>query len=498
MPPPAHVELHFEHGTLVAPALPDDVQLQAMFVHDARTGVFRAPAWRYRDIAMHLHRSKASWTDRARGFEPLALPLREPLTPFPYQQAALEAWVAAGKRGTVVLPTGAGKTMLAVMAMAAAGRPTLVVVPTISLMFQWREVLQRWFAAPVGLVGGGESDRQPITVTTYDSAALHTEFNGHRFGLVVFDEVHHLPSPTYRFIAEGSLAPFRLGLTATLERADGGERVVAELVGPVVHQVGIELLEGSYLAPYELVSVEVALNEDELARYTELRGRYLAFLRSEGISMGSPDGWRNFIIRASRSEEGRRAFAAYREQRRIALTSQAKIDALWEIVRRHRQERVIVFTEDNETVHRLSRWLLAPSITHHTAGPERQATLEAFSRGDWPVLLTSKVLNEGVDVPEANVGVVLSGSGSVREHVQRLGRILRRREGKRAVLYEICSANTAEGNISERRRQHRAYQRPAAVPDSEGPGEAGVPRPDQPGAGDAGPGAARDGPGGDG
>lgn len=474
MPSPP-VELHFQHGTLVAAALPDDEALRAHFTIDARTAAHRAPAWKYREIALHLHHGGSAWVDRARQFEPLTLELRAPLEPFPYQQAALEAWRQAGKRGTVVLPTGAGKTILAVLAIAAAGRPTLVVVPTISLMHQWRDVLRKWFDVPIGLVGGGESDRQPLTVTTYDSAALHTEFNGHRFGLLVFDECHHLPSPTYRFIAEGSIAPFRLGLSATLERTDGGERIVEQLVGPVVHRVGIETLEGSYLAPYETVPIDVELDEEELARYTALRQRYLEFLRSDGIAMGAPDGWRRFIIRASQSEHGRAAFAAYREQRRIALTCRAKLDALWSVLVKHRGERIIVFTEDNETVFRLSRWLLAPAITHHTSGPERQATLEAFARGDWPVLLTSKVLNEGVDVPEATVGVVLSGNGSVREHVQRLGRILRRREGKRAVLYEICSANTAEGGISERRRQHRAYQRPAAVSDPQGPGAPDVP-----------------------
>ncbi len=474
MTPTRTTELLFEHGTLVAPDLPEDAALRAMFVSDPRTRVFRAPGWKYRAIATHLHRAGHAWNDRARQFEPHPLKIDSPLAPFPHQQAALDAWLAAGKRGTVVLPTGAGKTLLAVLAMQATGRPTLVVVPTLSLMHQWQEVLQKWFAEPVGLLGGGTSDRRPVTVTTYDSAALHIEFHGNRFGLLVFDECHHLPSPSYRFIAEGSIAPYRLGLTATLERTDGGERIVSELVGPVVHQVGIEALEGEYLAPYELVSIEVPLTEEEQSRYTALRGRYLDFIRSEGIAMGSPGGWRQFIIRSSRSEEGRAAFTAYREQRRIALTGSAKLEALWRVLVKHRGERCIVFTEDNETVHRLSRWLLAPSITHHTPPAERQSILSAFAAGRWPVLLTSKVLNEGVDVPEANVGIVLSGSGSVREHVQRLGRILRRREGKRAVLYEICSANTAEGGISERRRQHRAYQRPAPVPDSAVAGEAGA------------------------
>ncbi len=478
--PQRPVELHFEHGTLVAPALPPSVDAVACgFVYDDRTGVHRAPAWRYRDVVLHLHRSKIPYVDKAKGFEPLDLPLREQVHPFPYQQAALDAWLLE-KRGVVVLPTGAGKTILAILALSRVSRPALVVVPTLSLMYQWKKELERFFHAPVGLIGGGHHDRELLTVTTYDSAALHTEFYGNRFGLLIFDECHHLPSPTNRFIAEGSIAPFRLGLTATLERTDGGEKIIFDLVGPVCHSVGIEVLEGKYLADYTVERLEVPLTADEEERYQTMRDLYVSFLRSERISMGNADGWRQFIMRSQRTAEGRRAFAAYRDQRRIALTSRSKLQALWEILVRHRRDRIIVFTEDNETVYKLSRWLLAPAITHHTTGPERLAILEAFARGDWPILLTSKVLNEGVDVPEANVGVILSGSGSVREHVQRLGRILRRRPDKRATLYEICSAGTAESGISERRRQHRAYQRPVAVPDTQRPGHAPVPEPAQP------------------
>jgi superfamily II DNA or RNA helicase len=422
--PQRTLNLLFDHGTLVATTLPEShASLAAAFVYDDRTSVYRAAAWRYRDVILQLRRDRLPYVDGAKAFEPLPLPLREAITPFPYQQEALDAWQAAGSRGVVVLPTGAGKTVLAVLAMAQTGRPTLVVVPTLALMYQWRDVLNRYFDTAVGLLGGGEKDRQAVTVTTYDSAALQMEFYGHRFGLLIFDECHHLPSPTYRFIAEGSIAPFRLGLTATLERTDGGERIIEQLVGPVCHRVDIDALEGKYLAPYEVHQIEVDLTDDELERYQTLRAVYLDFLRAEKIAMSAPDGWRQFIIRSQRSAEGRAAFAAYREQRRIALTSHMKLEELWNIVLRHRHERIIVFTEDNETVHRLSRALLMPAITHLTPGPERLAILGAFARGDWPVLLTSKVLNEGVDVPEANVGVVLSGSGSVREHVQRLARI---------------------------------------------------------------------------
>ena len=136
------------------------------------------------------------------------------------------------------------------------------------------------------------------------------------------------------------------------------------------------------------------------------------------------------------------------------------MDALWELLLKHRHDRMIVFTDDNETVYRLSRRFLLPAITHRTKPEERLSILQGLAAGTYVAVLTSRVLNEGVDVPDANIGVVLSGSGSVREHVQRLGRILRKRPDKRAILYEICSAATAEQAISERRRQHQVYQRP--------------------------------------
>lgn len=438
--------------------LPEDGPLRALFQRDGRTGVFRAAAYRYREAVLRLVALKAPYEDRAKAFEPLEVSLSIPITPHPHQREALQAWLRAGKRGLVELPTGAGKTLLAVLAIAETKRPTLVVVPTLDLMVQWQGVLAKHLGVEVGMLGGGQSDRRPITVTTYDSAAAQTEFHGNRFGLLVCDECHHLPAPSYRFIAEGSLAPFRLGLSATLARADGGERVCEELLGPLVHQSAITDLRGEYLAPYEVVRREVPLLPDEQRRYDEARARYLAFIRQKGIRFDAPNGWARFLMETHRSEEGRAAYRAYREQRRIALTSSAKVGELWRILREHREERTIVFTEDNETVYALARWLLLPALTHHTPVPERKALLAAFAAGKLPALLTSRVLNEGVDVPDASVGVVLSGSGSVREHVQRLGRLLRLRPGKRARLYELCSANTAEAGISERRRQHHAYQ----------------------------------------
>lgn len=462
------VELHYDHGTLVVPILVPGAEVMShLLTPDPRTGTHRAPGWRYRDLVLGWKRAGVPFVDKARRFEPLELEVTSPFEPFPHQSEALERWVAGGSRGVVELPTGAGKTLLAVMAIAKTRRPALVVVPTIDLMVQWQSVLAERFGMEVGTIGGGTSERRAVTVITYDSAVNQIEFLGDAFGLLVVDECHHLPAPAYRFIAEAAIAPFRLGLSATVARADGGERAIFDLLGPLVHQVGIEELEGEYLAPYEVRSVPVRLTEEEQARYDEARSRYLTFYRASGVSFSAQGGFGRFIALAHQSEEGRLAYRAFREQRRIALTSSGKLEALWKVLLEHRGERILVFTEDTETVYRLSRQFFIPAITHQTRPEERKALLAGFAAGEIEVLLAAKVLNEGVDVPEARIGVVLSGSGSVREHVQRLGRILRKAPGKRAILYEIYTEVAAEMGISERRRQHGAYQK-AVGPGADG------------------------------
>src|SRR4029077_17205332 len=142
------------------------------------------------------------------------------------------------------------KTFVAVLAIAKAGRPCLVVTPTIDLLNQWFSELSAAFQVPIGLLGGGHYDIQPLTVTTYDSAYIHLERWGNKFGLLVCDECHHLPGPSYQLIAAGSIAPYRMGLTATPERADGQEALLPELLGPIVYRREITQLAGEFLAEY--------------------------------------------------------------------------------------------------------------------------------------------------------------------------------------------------------------------------------------------------------
>ncbi len=160
---------------------------------------------------------------------------------------------------------------------------------------------------------------------------------------------------------------------------------------------------------------------------------------------------------------GKAAMEAYREQKSLAQSGEGKIIELWRILQSHPDERIIVFTNDNATAYEIGRRYILPVLTHLTRPKERKKMLEAFRSGEIDVLVTSKVLNEGVDVPEASIGIVISGSGAVREHVQRLGRILRHKEGKRATLYEVLSKDTGEIYINKRRKNHHAYQRPTEI-----------------------------------
>jgi len=459
------LRLEFDRGTLILRLgdddLPEGLELPG-FTFDRRVRRLRAPGWRYREALTALHRAGVDYEDAAKDYPRLELASRLVREPFPYQKEAVDTWVERGRRGLVVLPTGAGKTFVAQLVIERIGRGTLVVVPTIDLMQQWYGVLSTAFDVEVGLVGGGYHEPGPLTVTTYDSAYIHMDRLGARFGLVVFDECHHLPGPAYATAAESMIAPFRLGLTATPEREDGGHRQYERLVGPVVYRRDIQELAGEYLSDYEVETLKVSLSEEERDRYASERAIYLDFVERSGIRLGGRRGWQEFLRQTSRSEEGRRAFLAYRAQKTIAQASEAKLRLLERLLESHRRDRVLIFTSDNETVYRISRRFLVPAITHQTRVKERREILERFNEGTYPFLVTSKVLNEGVDVPAANVGVVLSGSGSVREHVQRLGRILRRGEGKRAVLYEVIAEDTAEEYVSSRRRRHGAYGHSAA------------------------------------
>jgi DNA or RNA helicases of superfamily II len=186
--------------------------------------------------------------DAARAYPDLDLMPALHIEPRDYQQAALDVWIAHDRRGSVVLPTGSGKTFLGLQAIADAGVSALVVTPTIDLMNQWHATLTNAFGdqlpEPIGVLGGGSHNVTAITVTTYDSAYRYINEYGDQFGLLVVDEEHHLPAPTYQQIPEMTIAPYRLGLTATYERPDGKHELLEDRLGPVVYREDVDELAG--------------------------------------------------------------------------------------------------------------------------------------------------------------------------------------------------------------------------------------------------------------
>ena len=454
----ANFALRFESGTLILEDANETDFVPKAFVWDTRTRHFRAPAFKYREIVKDFIRAKTVYEDFAKKYDKFDFRQKFQLNPRPYQTASIEAWRQNERCGVIVLPTGAGKTHAATLAIEMCGRQTLVVVPTLDLMNQWYDLLLSTFNAEIGLIGGGFYDIGAITVTTYASAYRHQERIGNQFGLIIFDECHHLPSEGYKYAAEFAIAPFRLGLSATPDRADGNDSLLEELVGKFVYRLEAQQLAGEYLADYTLERIEVEMTDEERKLYKNERGIFRDFIRTKNISFGSIDGWKTFVMHSARSEDGRRAMKAYRSSKKIALGTDAKLRVLQDLLVRHRRDKVLIFTHENEMVYQISNDFLIPAITHETNVKERRFWLEALNKGDVLALATSKVLNEGVNIPDASVAIILSGSGSSREHIQRLGRILRKKENKQAILYEIVTRDTTEENISQRRTDARQFQ----------------------------------------
>lgn len=450
------IELFYESGTLIASGLPEGERPPEPFVWDGRTRQWRAPASAYREVSLSLRDSSTPHRDRAAAFEKLSLESRVAMEPRPYQRDALAAWRRADLRGVVVLPTGAGKTAVAVRAIERVGRSALIIVPTLALLKQWYSILQDAFgdSVTVGLLGGGYHEITPLTVTTYDSAYIHGERYGDRFALAVYDEVHHLPAPKNSVISKMLLAPYSLGLTATPERPDSGHELLPNLVGPVVYHLTPEDLAGTYLAPYDLVRIPVELTAHERHEYAEADAIYRDFLRKHHLSVRSPEDWQRFILVAATSHSGgREALLAARRRREIQAGAMRKGATLENLLRQHWDDRCIVFTKSVEEVYAMSRRFLIPGITFETPARERKEILDRFREGRYRAIIASDVLNEGVDVPDANVAIILAGSASHREYVQRLGRILRPKEGKRATLYELVTTATGEEFTARRRRE---------------------------------------------
>ena len=394
-----------------------------------------------------------------------------------YQHDAVRAFdrdgAATGGSGVVVLPCGAGKTVVGIEAMARLGRRTLVLTTNQTAVLQWRRELldkTRLTDDQIGEYTGRSKDVRPVTIATYQILTHRrrktdpfTHFDLFRtgdWGLVIYDEVHLLPAPVFRVTAQIQ-AVRRLGLTATLLREDGREDDVFSLIGPKRYDVPWRVLERrGFIA-------EAACTEVRLPLPRSLRERYVA--------------------------------ADRRGKFRIAAENPAKASALDALLRRHRGERVLVIAQYLDQLHRVARHVDAPLITGETPTEERRALYDAFRDGKITVLVVSKVGNFAVDLPEAAVLVQLSGTfGSRQEEAQRLGRVLRPKEdGRGARFYTLVSHGTTEEGFAQHRQlflteQGYAYDivgpegiglpadAPDSVPADVGPPDLGVDDPAPP------------------
>jgi superfamily II DNA or RNA helicase len=404
----------------------------------------------YQDILDYLKRSSLPFQDKVA--DPLPIfSLKSDIKLRLYQKEALEAWLDAGRRGVIELPTGAGKTYIALKALEKLNVSTLIVVPTLDLLDQWRRQLEVLFNTEIGIVGGGEVELKPITVSTYDSAYIRAEQLGNRFLFIIFDEVHHLPAPSYMQIAEMYIAPNRLGLTATYNREDGAHQELPRLVGGVVYQLGVDALTGKHLSPYTHEKVFVELDPEERRIYDKDYSIFRTYLQKKGIRMRSQRDFQRFIMFTGGNNEAREALLARNRAVDVALNSDSKIKVLADLLKAYGKEKIIIFTRHNKLVYRISRRFLIPAITHQTPKEERREILNAYKKDMLRAIVTSQVLDEGIDVPAASVAFIISGTGSNREYIQRLGRILRKQKGKKAKLFELVTSNTIETRISYRR-----------------------------------------------
>jgi superfamily II DNA or RNA helicase len=445
------MQLVFDRGTLVILGGPREADGLPGVIWDPRVQSWRAPAFHHQALAGELARRYPDFQDASRlGLE--MPPSTQCPSLRPYQAAALAAWECSHRRGMITLPTGAGKTRAAVAAVARTRLRTLCLVPTRVLMAQWIKVLEEAGLAPIGEYGDGSRFEHPVTVATFASALRNVETLGNRFDLLIIDEVHHFGAGAGDETLEMCTASARLGLSATVPDDPIRRARLDALVGPEIYRATVEELAGRYLAAFHLVTISVELTPGEQRAYDAESAVFRPICRAFFESAPGAS-WSDFVVASCRSDEGRRALAAWRRSRSIVRYGTAKRGVVDELLRRHRDHRVLVFAADNDTAYAVAREHLVQPITCDIGPRERTRALQRFSSGELRILVSARVLNEGIDVPAADIAIMAGGSQGSREYIQRVGRVLRPAEGKRAVVYDLVTRGTFEvGRANQHRR----------------------------------------------
>ncbi|MBF0443743.1 MAG: DEAD/DEAH box helicase family protein [Oligoflexales bacterium] len=451
---PTSPQLRFDRGTIVIDENQNNSLLSSkMAVWDERIGALRAPAYRLFDLERSFAKNSLPVSfDSSISIDNNTNGKWNRITLRPYQQEALSSWTKNGHRGIIVLPTGAGKTHLALAAASILSKRTLFLVPTRVLLDQWASQISMFYSGDIGLYGDGERTLRDITVATFSSALRNMPEIGRLFDLLVIDEVHHFGQAVQDELLEMCSAGFRLGLTATPSADINIEKKLNELIGPEIYKKTISDLSGTFLSLFEDRSFFLSLTPSESAEYERCMRLFKTVskpLRRENSSAS----WGEMIQIMGRSPEGLAALAGYRRAKALVSLTQEKFKTLLKLIEMHRGSRILIFTADTATAYRLSRFLFIPALTAGIKRKERENYIDAFKKGDITVLISCKVLNEGIDVPSAEIAIILGGSSGTREHVQRIGRILRPDPGKIAVVYELVASGTFEvGQFRKRRR----------------------------------------------
>ena len=452
--------LSFAGGTLVLSGMSAANLRQVfgrhMWTWDSRVAAWRCDALEYAAVCQAFRNCGWFYGDTVPRWDCIDWPY--PALPVlrPEQNAALAAWRAA-RRGVLVMPTGTGKTEVALAIMQQTAVATLVVAPVRDLMYQWHRRIWHALGYDAGIIGDGIYRVQPVCVTTYDSACIHMERIGACFGLIVFDECHHLPGNVRRDAARMAAATLRLGLTATLERTDGRHIDLDRLIGPVLYHLPITAVRGQTLADYDVVRIPVHLSDEEQTRYHALSAKVRRYV-AERRRVEPGFTWQDLCGQTGMDPAAREALRAYGAKKAIEDRAAEKLRVLEDLFRLHAGSSMLVFTGSNAMARDVSRRFLIPCLLNHCGKKERLDILDGVRDGVYPALVANQVLDEGVDVPEVKVAVVIGGSASTRQAKQRLGRILRRAGNARATLYEVVCAATNEEERSRLRRESDAYR----------------------------------------
>lgn len=354
--------LRFDKGTLLLESKPPP-RIASYCTWDKRAEAWRCDALYYTEVedalrevspaysTNALHRNKVNWP-----YINLP-PLRND------QECALQAWMQT-RRGVLVMPTGTGKTEVALHIMHRLSVSTLVVSPVRDLMYQWHQRIQDRLGYDAGIIGDNTFNKLPISVTTYDSACIHMQNFGEEFEMLIFDECHHLPGQVRSDAARMSVAPYRLGLTATPERSDGREGALDLLIGPIAYRYPLSEARGRTVADYEVKRIPVYLSREEQANYdccSEVIRHYMSEQRKTDPNFTFVELRKEY----AKSPEARRVLQAFHAKESIEDRAHEKLRVLEDLFRLHQGRRILIFTKTNVMAREVSVRFLIPSLLHH-------------------------------------------------------------------------------------------------------------------------------------